>query len=208
MPCDLQFERQCWADGHALVAGGDEAGRGPLAGPVVAGAVILPDGFEHAVLTDSKKLSPKVRESLYEELTHWDGLRWASAKAEPKEIDQINILKASHVAMARAVEALPSDAVPEMVLIDGLRVPNFPYPQTPIVKGDSLSLSIAAASIIAKVERDREMVAMDAKYPGYGFAKHKGYPTKQHLQALQKLGPCPIHRRSFGPVAQLNLDFS
>ena len=206
MPCDLQNERQCWADGQKYVAGVDEAGRGPLAGPVVTGAVVLPKDFEHKVLTDSKKLSPKVRESLYRELIQWDGLHWASAKSEPKEIDRINILKATHLAMARAVEALPGEKVPEMVLIDGLKVPNFPYPQIPIIKGDSLSLSIAAASIIAKVERDRYMIAMEETYPGYGFAQHKGYPTKRHMEALKKLGPCPIHRRSFGPVAQMSLD--
>lgn len=204
MACTLSFETEQWKAGMGLVAGVDEAGRGPLAGPVSTAAVILPRDFEHTVLTDSKKLTPKVRERLYEELTQFEGLLWASDQAQPKEIDKINILKATHASMARAVGKL--EVTPDMVLIDGLDVPKFPLPQKGIVKGDSLSLSIAAASIIAKVERDRLMIKMAEKYPGYGFEQHKGYPTKLHLEKLRKLGPCPIHRRSFGPVAQMTLD--
>ncbi|MFT4640607.1 MAG: ribonuclease HII [Verrucomicrobiales bacterium] len=205
MACTLDLETAQWDAGCDLVAGVDEAGRGPLAGPVLTAAVILPRAFSHAVLTDSKKLSPKKRDALYEELTNSTDIVWASDRAEPKEIDRINILKATHVSMARAVAKLPD--VPDMVLIDGLAVKGFPYSQQAVVKGDSLSLSIAAASIIAKVERDRYMCEMAEKYPEYGFEKHKGYPTKFHVAQLQKLGPCLIHRMSFGPVAQQMFDF-
>jgi len=203
MACTLSLETELWASGHACVAGVDEAGRGPLAGPVTTAAVILPRDFEHAVLTDSKKLTPKVRERLYEELTGNEQILWASDQADEREIDRINILKATHASMARSVAKLSEE--PDMVLIDGLEVPGFPFPQKGVVKGDSLSLSIAAASIIAKVERDRLMLKMAETYPGYGFEQHKGYPTKMHLERLQELGPCPIHRQSFGPVSQLTL---
>ena len=203
MACSLSLETELWASGHACVAGVDEAGRGPLAGPVTTAAVILPRDFEHAVLTDSKKLTPKVRERLYEELTGNEQILWASDQADEREIDRINILKATHASMARSVAKLSEE--PNMVLIDGLEVPGFPFPQKGVVKGDSLSLSIAAASIIAKVERDRLMLKMSKTYPGYGFEQHKGYPTKMHLERLQELGPCPIHRQSFGPVSQLTL---
>jgi ribonuclease HII len=203
MACTLSLETELWDDGYAWVAGVDEAGRGPLAGPVTTAVVILPRDFEHAVLTDSKKLTPKVRERLYEELTTNEQIRWASDQAGEREIDRINILKATHASMARSVAKLSK--VPDMVLIDGLDVPEFPFPQRGVVKGDSLSLSIAAASIIAKVERDRLMLKMAETYPGYGFDQHKGYPTKMHLERLQELGPCPIHRQSFGPVSQLTL---
>lgn len=204
MACTLSLETELWSNGHACVAGVDEAGRGPLAGPVSTAAVILPRDFEHAVLTDSKKLTPKVRERLYEELTGNGEIRWASDQADEREIDRLNILKATHASMARSVAKLPDE--PDMVLIDGLDVPGFPFPQKGVVKGDSLSLSIAAASIIAKVERDRLMLKMAETYPGYGFEQHKGYPTKMHLERLRKLGPCPIHRQSFGPVSQLTLN--
>ena len=203
MACTLSLETELWASGHACVAGVDEAGRGPLAGPVTTAAVILPRDFEHAVLTDSKKLTPKVRERLYEELIGNEQILWASDQADEREIDRINILKATHASMARSVAKLSEE--PDMVLIDGLEVPGFPFPQKGVVKGDSLSLSIAAASIIAKVERDRLMLKMAETYPGYGFEQHKGYPTKMHLERLQELGPCPIHRQSFGPVSQLTL---
>jgi ribonuclease HII len=203
MACTLSLETELWASGHACVAGVDEAGRGPLAGPVTTAAVILPRDFEHAVLTDSKKLTPKVRERLYEELTGNEQILWASDQADEREIDRINILKATHASMARSVAKLSEE--PDMVLIDGLEVPGFPFPQKGVVKGDSLSLSIAAASIIAKVERDRLMLKMAETYLGYGFEQHKGYPTKMHLERLQELGPCPIHRQSFGPVSQLTL---
>ena len=188
------------------IAGIDEAGRGPLAGPVVAAAVILPENFRHKVLTDSKQLRASVREALYAELTAaGNGITWAVSLAESEEIDRINILRATHEAMRRAVAAL--SVVPQHVLIDGLPVRPFPVPQTALVGGDALSLSIAAASVIAKVTRDRIMVEMDALHPGYNFSQHKGYGTAGHLAMLLANGPCPIHRRSFLPVrqAQLNL---
>jgi ribonuclease HII len=162
--------------------------------------VILPGDFEHDVLTDSKKLSEKQRESLYAELTQRDDIVWALAQLEPTEIDRVNILQASREAMRRAVLALRS--TPTAALIDGLPVPDFPIPQRALVKGDSLSLSIAAASVIAKVTRDRLMHELAQRFPQYGFDVHKGYPTPKHLAALAQHGPCEIHRRSFGPVAQ------
>jgi ribonuclease HII len=202
---DLSYEKIAWKAGRTIVAGVDEAGRGPLAGSVVAGAVVLPRGFKHAILNDSKKLSERQREALYEELTSGEieGLIWASGSASPREIEKINILKATHLAMRRAVEKLTQS--PDHVLIDGLPVPGFPISSEGIVKGDGKSLSIAAASIIAKVERDREMLKLARKYPEYGFEAHKGYGTKRHLEALKKHGICPIHRKTFAPVAQLTL---
>lgn len=204
---DFQFESVHRVAGRLVIAGVDEAGRGPLAGPVVAGAVILPDDFTSRWLDDSKKLTEARREILYGELTSDPRVRWASGVAEVAEIDRLNILRATHLAMRRAVAALASPA-PDMVLIDGLPVRDFPWPQQAIVKGDALSHSIAAASIIAKVERDRTMLALDKLFPDYQFARHKGYGTALHLAALQKHGPSPHHRRSFQPVAQLSLDFS
>ncbi|MEZ5305374.1 MAG: ribonuclease HII [Verrucomicrobiales bacterium] len=200
----LEFESALRRDGHAAVCGIDEAGRGPLAGPVVAAAVILPDDFAHRWLDDSKKLSPKRREALYAEIVADGRIAWASAAAEADEIDRLNILRATHAAMARAAAALCRK--PDIALIDGLPVRGFPLPQKALVGGDGLSLSIAAASIIAKVERDRLMLRYAEQYPDYGFAAHKGYGTKLHLERLQKHGPCPIHRRSFAPVAQLALN--
>lgn len=180
-----------------LVAGVDEVGRGPLAGPVVTAAVILdPDNMIEG-LADSKKLSEKRREQL-EPLIKRHALAWALGRAEPDEIDQLNILQASLLAMKRAVEALTIS--PHHALIDGIHAPQLACPTTTIIKGDQSEPAIAAASILAKVARDREMVAMEEIYPGYGFAKHKGYPTKQHQQALIELGVTPIHRRSFSPV--------
>ena len=178
----------------------DEAGRGPLAGPVVAAAVILPDGFVLDGLTDSKKVSAKKRESFHEALISDATVLWAAAEAVVEEIDRLNILRATHLAMARALQALPRD--PDHALVDGLPVRGLPVEHTALVEGDSLSLSIAAASIIAKVTRDRLMVELDAEYPQYGFARHKGYGVKEHLEALRKHGPCPAHRRTFQPVAQ------
>ena len=202
----LHFELVHRETGCRVIAGVDEAGRGPLAGPVVAGAVVLPEGFAHAWLDDSKKLSHVQREELYAELTACPGLRWAMGLATVEEVDRHNILRATHMAMRRAVTAL-GDPGPDMVLIDGLPVREFGWPQQAVVKGDTLSLSIAAASIIAKVERDRMMMALDAVFPHFQFSSHKGYGTAAHLAALQTHGPTPHHRRSFQPVAQLTLDF-
>ena len=192
----LQFEGSF--DG--LIAGVDEVGRGPLAGAVVAAAVILDPNNPIEGLADSKKLTEKRREKLFP-LIQERALAWCVARASEAEIDQLNILQASLLAMRRAVLGL--QLLPERVLVDGNRCPDLPYPSEAIIKGDSLVPAISAASILAKVVRDREMVAFEATYPGYGFAKHKGYPTAQHMQALKTLGITPIHRRSFGPVKNL-----
>jgi ribonuclease HII len=183
-----------------LLAGVDEVGRGPLAGPVVAAAVILDPGFAIAGLADSKCLSEKRREQLAGEIRA-HALAWALGRAEVEEIDRINILQASLLAMQRAVQAL--DPQPDYALIDGNRCPQLGCPAEAVIKGDARIAAISAASIIAKVARDQEMREMDACYPGYGLAGHKGYPSKAHLEALQRLGVTPIHRRSFGPVRRL-----
>ncbi len=200
----LRHERALQKRGYHRVAGIDEAGRGPLAGPVSVAAVILPDGFTHKVLTDSKQLTEDQRESLYEELTGLDGLCWHVVLVDVDEIDRFNILQATYLGMRRAVAGLSTQ--PEAVLIDGRPVPSFPLPQEALVKGDARSFSIAAASIIAKVTRDRYMRAAAGLHPQYGFDRHKGYGTPEHLEALRLHGPCPLHRRSFAPVAQLTLD--
>ncbi len=198
---DLELERELIGRGRAPVAGIDEAGRGPLAGPVVAAAVILPRGYSQEFLNDSKKVSSKRRDLLYEELTCDSQVYWGVAFAEVGEIDELNILRATHVAMERAALALPVQ--PAFCLIDGLDVPGFPLEAKGVVKGDGISLSIAAASIIAKVTRDRRMQELADEFPVYGFAKHKGYGTKIHMEALREYGPCREHRRSFAPVAKL-----
>lgn len=180
-----------------LIAGVDEVGRGPLAGPVVAAAVILDPDNPIEGLADSKKLTQKRREALFP-LIKQRALAWCITRASEAEIDQLNILHASLLAMQRAVLGLQRQ--PERVLVDGNRCPELPYPSEAIIKGDSLVPAISAASILAKVVRDNEMVTFDETYPGYGFAAHKGYPTAQHMQALKKLGATPIHRRSFAPV--------
>ena len=200
---DLTIECALQACGLRRIAGVDEAGRGPLAGPVAAAAVILPQGFVCPGLDDSKKISAPNRERLYERLTGDPAVVWAVATASREEIDRLNILRASHLAMRRAVEAL--DPPPEHCLIDGLPVRDFPFPHDAVVRGDGISLSIAAASIIAKVTRDRMMGEIDREFPQFGFAKHQGYGTKAHLEALRIHGPCCHHRRSFQPVAQLAL---
>ena len=182
------------------VAGVDEAGRGPLAGPVVAAAVILDPDRPVSGLRDSKQLSPSRRESLYEEITG-KALAWAVGRAEAGEIDRINILQATLLAMQRAVGALQPAA--EQVLIDGNRCPQLSIPAQAIIKGDSKVAAISAASIIAKVTRDREMVELDLQYPGYGLAQHKGYPSKAHMEALEVLGLTPQHRRSYAPVRRI-----
>ncbi len=197
---DLSLENQLREEGYHLVAGIDEAGRGPLAGPVMAAAAVVPVDYTHSVLNDSKKLTKRVREKLYEELTADDRVVFASAVVEPDEIDRVNILQATYLAMALAFEKLIPRA--DVALIDGKPVRDFPGVHKAVVKGDSLSLSIAAASVVAKVERDRIMYDYAAKYPEYGFEKHKGYGTKMHREAIFKYGPCPIHRRSFAPVAE------
>ncbi len=201
--CSLEHEASLNARGVTPVAGIDEAGRGPLAGPLYAAAVILPAGFYLDGLNDSKKLTAVRRERLYGQLTTMSGIVWASVSMPPAEVDRVNVLRATHAAMRAAWANL--DLRPVHVLIDGLPVPDFPCPQTALVGGDGFSLSIAAASIIAKVERDRAMVQFDREYPDYGFAKHKGYPTREHFDKLRDHGPCPIHRKSFAPVAQYAL---
>ena len=192
---DFDFTR-----GLLLVAGVDEVGRGPLAGPVVAAAVILDPARPIVGLADSKKLSEARREALAP-IIREQALAWALGRAEVEEIDAINILQASLLAMRRAVLAL--SVAPEFALIDGNRCPELPCPAEAVVKGDSRVAAISAASIIAKVARDHEMVALDAIYPGYGLAGHKGYPSPAHLAALNKLGVTTIHRRSFAPVRKL-----
>lgn len=182
---------------EALVAGVDEVGRGPLCGAVVTAAVILDPGRPIIGLNDSKKLSLLRREALFEEIQE-KALAWCVARAEVAEIDKLNILHATMLAMQRAVEGL--QVQPRLALIDGNRCPELAVPSSPVVKGDSQVPAIAAASILAKVTRDREMQALDVLYPGYGLAGHKGYPTAEHLEALRRLGPTPIHRRSFAPV--------
>ena len=186
------------------VMGIDEAGRGPLAGGVYAAAVSVPLALAEQLLVgawseinDSKKLTEKKRERLAAVIKSTDGCRWAIVSASPKEIDELNILNATHLAMRRAADEVGA----EHILVDGLPVKTLPHAVN-VVKGDAKSLLIAAASILAKTARDADCLRLEALYPGYGFAKHKGYPTKDHLEALSRLGPCPEHRRSFGPVAE------
>ncbi len=194
-PTDLwAYEREAFADGVKLVCGVDEAGRGPLAGPVCAAAVILPPELVIPGLNDSKKLTDKKRRELYDVITA-EAVSYGIAFASEKEIDEIDILQATFLAMARAMEKLTPQ--PELALIDGNRAKDFGLPVRTIVKGDSLSASIAAASILAKVTRDRLMEQYDEAYPQYGFAIHKGYGTKRHYEALREFGPSPIHRMTF-----------
>lgn len=203
----LQHERQHWDRGLTLVAGVDEAGRGPLAGPVMASAVVLDPTFALeeeqrllAGLTDSKKLSPRKREGFLDVLMSSPAVLVGVGLADVDEIDRLNILQATHLAMRRALDDLPR--VPEHVLVDGRSVKGLGVPSTAIVGGDGKSLSIAAASVVAKVLRDRRMVALDSVYPLYGFARHKGYGSSAHIQALYEYGPAPVHRRSFRPVRE------
>ena len=184
------------------IAGVDEAGRGPLAGPVIAAAVILDPERPVAGLADSKSISEKKREKLAQEIM-LKARAWSIARAEVNEIDEINILQASLLAMCRAVAALK--IIPALVLVDGNHCPNIDLPVEAIIKGDARVPAISAASIIAKVARDREMVELDHEYPGYGFAVHKGYPTRAHIEALKQLGVSSIHRRTFAPVRKLLL---
>jgi ribonuclease HII len=203
----LRYEKKAWGSGFLCPAGVDEAGRGPLAGPVVAAAVILPP--EHAKtlsitalkgLTDSKQLREKDRDHFFTVINEHAAIGIGIGIVEATEIDQLNILKATHLAMAKALEQIAVD----YALVDGLPVSGLPCPSESIVKGDQLSLSISAASVIAKVTRDGLMKEYDTQYPAYGFAQHKGYGTPAHLAALEQEGPSPIHRRSFRPVAALD----
>jgi ribonuclease HII len=198
--CGFRYEKKLRGTGVARIAGIDEAGRGALAGPVVAAAVVLPEKFRHRRLNDSKQLAPELREEIYADLACNPDVRWTVGVVDSIEIDRINILRASHRAMRMAIEDLLEP--PEHVLIDGLPVIPFPLPQTAIIDGDCISLSIAAASVIAKVTRDRMMRDFCAEFPQYCFGQHKGYGTELHLLKLYEFGPCPIHRRSFEPVAQ------
>ena len=198
--CGFRYEKKLRAIGVARIAGIDEAGRGALAGPVVAAAVVLPEKFRHRRLNDSKQLAPELREEIYCDLVFNSEVRWTVGIVDSVEIDRINILRASHRAMRLAIEALIER--PDHVLIDGLPVIPFPLPQTAVVDGDCISLSIAAASVIAKVTRDRLMRDFCAQFSQYCFGQHKGYGTELHLLKLHEFGPCPIHRRSFEPVAQ------
>lgn len=195
----LKFEKTAYSNGFAYVAGIDEAGRGPLAGPVMAAAVILPAGLSIIGVDDSKKLTPGKRENLFE-IIMAQALSVGVGIVSPVEIDRINILQATRRAMLAAVQQLSPQ--PDYLLIDGISTIDSDVPQKTIKKGDSLSLSIAAASIIAKVTRDRFMIEMDAKYPGYGFAGHKGYGSAAHMEAIRRLGPSLIHRLTFGGVKE------
>jgi len=201
----LSFERELWARGIRLVAGVDEAGRGPLAGPVVAAAVILPahwaeSGCEKVLrkLNDSKQLTKPQREEFFAILTAHPEIKFGIAIVDAETIDRINILQATHRAMNDALAQL--SPAPEHALVDGLHVKSLRFPQTPLVKGDSRSYSIAAASVLAKVTRDRLMLEFDRQFPAYGFAGHKGYGTAGHLTAIAAHGPCAIHRKSFAPM--------
>jgi len=202
---DLSLESALHTRGLKWVAGVDEAGRGPLAGPVSAAAVILPRGYVLDGLDDSKKLTAAKRERLYDALIESERVLWSVALVEAAEIDSLNILRATHLAMRKALLGLSQ--APDHCLIDGLPIRDCPFPHDGIVKGDGISLSIAAASVIAKVTRDRVMKGLDVEFPEYGFARHQGYGTKEHLEALRVHGPCLHHRRSFQPVAQLTLSF-
>ncbi|HHX75663.1 MAG TPA: ribonuclease HII [Firmicutes bacterium] len=190
----LRYERQAREKGYTYIAGVDEAGRGPLAGPVVAAAVILPQHFYLPGLNDSKQVTTKRREELFTALQE-TALAFAYGMAGVEEIDALNIFQATKLAMLRALQKLPLK--PDIVLLDGINLPELSCPQQKINGGDRLSATVAAASVIAKVTRDRIMCELDKKYPGYGFAGHKGYPTKEHRRAIARLGPCPLHRRSF-----------
>ncbi|MFL7814360.1 MAG: ribonuclease HII [Anaerolineales bacterium] len=201
---DLSFERALWRAGLSAIGGIDEAGRGCLAGPVTAAVVILPrrDGIEKVLegTQDSKQLSPHQREAL-RIIVEDSASAWSIGWSSHSEIDQLGILPATRLAMWRAVDGLSLPA--EYLLVDYLELPDIPLPQTRLVKGDARSLSIAAASILAKTHRDDWMIENGQRYPGYGFGQNKGYGTAQHRQAILKLGPCPLHRRSFAPVRDL-----
>lgn len=192
--CTLRFEAEAWAGGHALVAGIDEAGRGALCGPVVAAAVVLGEGIDVDGIDDSKRLTRRQREVLAARI-RLQARAWGLGLASPLEIDRLNILRATHLAARRALSALGPP--PDLALVDGFEIPELGVAQRAIVKGDAQSVSIAAASILAKVERDRMMRDWDLRLPGYGLARNMGYGSQAHREALLRLGPSPIHRRSF-----------
>ncbi|MBI9020009.1 MAG: ribonuclease HII [Verrucomicrobia bacterium] len=205
----LAFEKEAWESGLFFIAGVDEAGRGPLAGPVVAAAVAFDCDFlenggaeTFAGLTDSKALTEKKRESFFEQLIDCPSAHTAFAVIGPDEIDSINILQATWKAMSAAISGL--DQLPDLALVDGNPVRGLPCKSQSIVKGDAKSLSIAAASVIAKVTRDRMMLELDKKFPEYGFARHKGYGTKAHVAAIHEHGPLDCHRKTFRPISELN----
>ncbi len=207
----LSFERELWSQGISPIAGVDEAGRGPLAGAVVVAAVILPESWMSAGvpehfrgLNDSKKLSESARDRYFDLLLTDQSIHHSIIAISHTEIDRLNILAATHSGMNQALQSLPCR--PAHALVDGNRVPSLAFPQSALVKGDSRSYSIAAASVLAKVTRDRLMLDAEQLYPGYGFDRHKGYPTPDHLEAIRRLGPCPIHRRSFAPIRQPDPD--
>ncbi len=200
---DMSAEAAAYEAGYRCVCGIDEAGRGPLAGPVVAAAVVLPMGYELPGLNDSKKLTARRREALYTQLMDDDRVLKCVAEASVQEIDELNILRATHLAMARAAQGIA--AAVDFCLIDGLAVPGFPLPSRNLVKGDARCLSIAAASVLAKVTRDHYMQKLAAEFPQYGFERHAGYGTKAHLEAIRQYGVTVHHRRSFAPVAQMEL---
>jgi len=202
--CGLALEEAARLRGALRIAGLDEVGRGPLFGPVVAAAVILPKGCRLQGLTDSKKLSEKQRNQLDPEI-RLNAVAWAIDAVDAETIDRINIRRASLLAMRMAVEQLALS--PDFLLIDGRDIIDWPCPQQAVIHGDARSLSIAAASVLAKVHRDRLLVELDRQFPGYGLAQHKGYCSPQHLAALALLGPTPLHRKSYHPVAQTLLQF-
>jgi ribonuclease HII len=202
--CGWTLEEAARGRGALRIAGVDEVGRGPLFGPVVAAAVILPRGFLLAGLTDSKKLTEKKRNEFDAEIRS-NAVAWAIAAVDAETIDRINIRQASLLAMRRAVEQLPLS--PDFLLIDGRDELDWEGPQQAVIHGDAISFSIAAASVLAKVHRDRLLVELDREFPGYGLARHKGYGSTEHLAALARLGPTPLHRKSFHPVAQALLQF-
>jgi ribonuclease HII len=194
----LQYEQELWSQGINLIAGVDEAGMAPLAGPVVAAAVILPRNYKLQGLNDSKKILDEAKRAQMALQIKTEALCWATGRAEVEEVDRLNIYHAGLLAMRRAVMGLSLD--PDFILVDARKIPDCACPQRGIIKGDTLSASIAAASIIAKTTRDAHMVELDQLFPGYGLASHKGYPTPAHYRALRELGPLPIHRRSFAPI--------
>ncbi|MDD2403653.1 MAG: ribonuclease HII [Victivallaceae bacterium] len=196
----LAHERNFWDGGFSFVGGTDEAGRGPLAGPVVAAAVVFPRSARIPKVNDSKKLTEAQRNELFAAILEVPGIQWSVAELTAEDIDRMNILQASREAMRRAVKMIKKI---DYLLIDGLPVPGFDLPNSALVKGDASSASIAAASILAKVHRDKLMKKFDAEFPGYGFENNKGYGTKEHMAALRYLGVCRIHRRSFAPVRNI-----